>query len=466
MTEESLKARGKQKLEEGLRLQWEALGLSGLTPAEAGKLIERTELGDDYEYEAVLQAWQFGKDASAEEGVPKDGKIAALFLDAGTHITTAFGHLYDPSYIKEALGCLHLAISFARQAPGRECREIELSAAHEVAYAYLTLAEMVGGKQAEDARLVASRYFELQGFLQFQLGEYQKSASSYGTAVHRFRMSSRFEKAVHAAQRRVEALQPLGKSKGAADAQLELAEVMTGAAESGKNLYLQKRAVEALIDAGRLFAELDAEKPSGAGLLMEAGRRAVGILRADRKAEEPAFQRRVLRALGQSRLLYESMGDFDAEDQCHDLASRIRREGFLQSSRLRYASPNFLFSYLLAVVWGYGTRPWRLLPTAVVITLAFWGMYAMAGDLHWMGGSFAGLKTMPYALTALVLSVKALLPTQLLEWMAKVAVLPQIGMGPVSKVLALIESALGLVLAAMAAFSVSRWIKRQLPSGH
>ena len=198
---------------------------------------------------------------------------------------------------------------------------------------------------------------------------------------------------------------------------------------------------------------------------MEAGTKALEILCSFREAATSDFRRKSLRALEQSKTLHESMGDFAEADQCHYIASRLRREGTLRSSRLSYGNPAFLLSLILDVSWRYGTRPWRLLPVAILITVAFWGLYIVSGDLQWMGGSSGAQRTMPYAMTALILSLKAILPAQWIEWIGKVSLLPAIGMGTVSKALAAIESVLGLVISMMVAFSVTRWIKRQLPTG-
>lgn len=464
MTNDSSQRYRQQRRREAIQMQAEALSLCGLPAESVRNLIERTRLRDRQNSPdgLAINVWDFPTDASAELGGPQDSKAAALFLDAGRRFTDAYEFLKNHSDFDHAMDCLHLAIYCAGRSAGPVAREIEQRAAHAIAYACLTLADVEPNDPgARTANEDAARYFELEGFLMLRQGNREGSASAYGNAAYRYRMASRLKEAAQAVIRQQEALPSLAKTGRVAEAKLERAEALFVDARGVSAASTE--AVDALIEAGRNFAEEDSEKLRGADVLLGAGVKGLELLRSNRAQAMPEFQRTLLGALGQAQKLYEGAGDFEKADQCRRLTGQTRREGFLGSSKLGHASPSFLFSSLLDLIWGYGTRPWRLVPTAAFIIGVFWIIYTTAGDLQWNGGPSAGGGRMPYLLTSLILSIKALLPTQLMEWIARITVLPEIKMGAVSKVFAAVESALGLLLATMAGFSVTRWIKRQLP---
>lgn len=277
-------------------------------------------------------------------------------------------------------------------------------------------------------------------------------------------MAERFEESARAADKERASFQALSNTPRAGEALIMRAEMLFAATERGSDRRTQ--AVGALLEAGRLLAKDESERPRAAETLLDAGRKAFDILETNRGSYDPDLQRTVVESLSEARTLYERMGEFEKADESHYLASRIRRKRFRRSGRLGYLDPGFLLSLLLDISWGYGTRPRRLLPSASVVVLVFGALYLFVGDVRWGNGA-TGADYTTRALAALVLSVTALLPAQLMERIATLKLLPPIVVSHVGEVLVFLESAVGLALMAMAAFSLTRWIKRRhLLAGH
>ena len=469
---------------EAKRMLADAFRLSGLSPGVAEDLYGRFQVGNDYSYEYEVPPWQ-----STTQKFDDRSRASIIFLEAGKR----FRRLWN---LEQALRCFHWARWSAWLSEGEEFRKNEISAVHWIAEIYLILSErsingqtysevFINEEQNREANELAARYQELEGHLELKNGDPKKAATAYESASFRYKVAKNFVRSARAAKKEADIRQSLQDVKGAAEALAEEGEAFLKAAQVEPE-WREDR-VYALFESGLLLAKDDEQRGRAADILLKAAKEALQIPEWHQleQAKELAKKMEVMTDFGSSRKvkkrfrvrmtiglpqrgivvysltyssrLYESIGEFTKEDECHYILNQYRRKQYAMG-KLRYLNPLYLFSLILDVLWGYGTRPFRLVPVSLTVMVAFAILYLVCGDVNWSGKLIPRYNSITACLT---LSVTSFAPAQLIDRLTKLYCLPVINVGPISLLFVWIESLLGLAIFSMMIFSISRWFKRR-----
>ena len=456
--------------QEGNRQQAEdalahAIKIAGLSPHEFDRLSLGSEIGDDYTYEYTVPPWRLYGPYRTDPKAP----AAAHFLKSGEHWDAATDST-------KALRCFHWGRWAARAGKGDEYRRIEIRCTHMVAYVHLGRGEDISLSEAEriSAKALFARYTELEGFLELTYGDPHRSAELYGNAAHRYYYTDEYKRLARAYLREAEILQSLGDRKGAVRA----LECRAGylLMNDQADLELRGQGLASMFRAAGLLFGVQGADVNAAEIAREAARLALEESDLRQHAMDafwPSEKERALvperaltmtiisETLNNARKALETAGEFREADQCHALLSRLRRQS-CTAKWWTHAHPIYLFSHLLDFVWGYGTRPLRIIPLFLVTTVMFALLYLLAGDVQWNGEELANSSNWGSRVTAaLALSFSSIIPVHLVQQFSDSEVLSLPEVGTVSLVAVWLESLIGSALLGMLAFWIGRWYRRQ-----
>lgn len=256
---------------------------------------------------------------------------------------------------------------------------------------------------------------------------------------------------------------------------------------SQNNTKLLADAVSALFKSGKVLSKVDGQRGQAADLLLETAIEALqlpewqelekdvvindevgittdfGSLGIKRKLVKlkiklGATQRGTIpESLTLAEKIFKDIGEFSKADHCHYMLSRYRRTKYT-ADKLKRLNPFYLFSLFLDMIWGYGTRPFRLFPFGFAATLAFAVFYFLIGDVNWETGPVTIGNRM---IACVTLSVFSFCPAKIIESISQLKLLPAMNIGSVSLVGVWVENLLGLAFWSMVGFSIIRWFKRQ-----
>jgi len=312
----------------------------------------------------------------------------------------------------------------------------------------------------------AARYQELEGFLELEYGDARTAASLYRSAAHRYWFANEYKRVARAASKEADILESLSDYKGAARAfQIRAHNLLE---ENQTDAELRRQGLASILRSAGLLFRGEREQVEGAEEALEAVQFALKEPKWREHAtwggsfeEDPVNMAIISKTVNRAREIFETTGRFAEADECHVLLSRLRRQNYAETW-LRRAHPIHVFSRLLDFVWGYGTRPLRIVPILVGTIIAFAIFYWIAGDVRWAAQELEKAEMVQPTLTAaLALSLTSIVPVHLIQRMGDVAVLPTLDVGTVSLIAVWLESFLGSVLVGMLAFWVMRWYRRR-----
>jgi hypothetical protein len=474
-----------------------ALSTSNLSWKHCEEIYESERLKKDLDPKInmlELQVWQLG---GADD---QQAKAAHAFFDAGRRFSLAMEFSQVPAgsiderisrgteAFNKALVCLHVALRLAKKSGAPEFRQLEIDTAHAVAYAYLTWSEIFGAlmrRVREDDLSVASRtafsietigggttedeftrtagaYYELAGRFDLKGGRKEEAADAFSAAAHQYAKVSHGASAARVSEEESQLRRKLGDLSGAARALEKQAAYLTDKATAEQRTHFAWDSAAADMRAGRLLAEDALRKVEAAGLIMKGAKLAASQPLNERgvtvylEGSSASADTLILDSLRLAEDLYEEAGRF----QDADFAHRLRRQ-YARTLYKRY-SPVFLFSLLLDAVWGYGTKPGRLLATCLAVIAGFAVAYAALIPAHPVHGlpSDRFRVLMATAWDAVVTSVEAFALGWLVKWREVLGISLDVPTIRSIRYLSWLEAGLGFALLTMAAFVVIRWFRR------
>jgi hypothetical protein len=440
----------------------EALALSGLSWSECEDGFRRARLKGGLD--AKIRSAEVPGSRLGGGDDPRAG-AAKPFLEAGRR----FGHALEAATasgarqngiaraadaLYRAVVALHAALRLAQWSREAPFRDIEQDAAHAIAYTYLTGAELA---DAREAVRLAGLYYELEGRLAAQYDAAERALDAYRNAAHQSARAEDFRNAARLAAD--EYALAAGKGEGArrVEARERQADYLLKAAEGAdpeERSYLVWEAATVLFDVGNLIADQPLRRMESADMI----RRGVDLVLAQPDTDIAVFiddhtvsgRGVAIGAMRKAEGLYEAAGAFRNADALHYARRLFERRA------LPVSSPQFYLSVLLDLVWGYGTRPLRLLASGGVVLIVFAVIYAVA----LIAGAPSGLPAaVAVGRQALMASVRGFVSVPLLRWGEELGFGAGV-LAPPGEYIGRVEGVFGVVLAAMALSMLGRWFRR------
>lgn len=440
----------------------EALTLSGLSWSDCEDGFRRARLEGGLDAKIRLAEVPVSRLGGGDD--PRAG-AAKPFLEAGRRfgraLEAALGSGTRQDGLARAADALHrtvvashAALRLSQWSREARFRDIEQDAAHAIAYSYLTWAALADAREAIG---LAGSYYELEGRLAAEYGAVERGLDAYRNAAHQFARAEDFPTAARLAADEYELATRKGEGARRVEARARQADYLLKAAETAdpeERSHLVWEAATVLFHAGNLIADEPLRRIEAADTI----RRGVELALAQPDTDITVFVdnravsggRVAIDAMRKAEELYEAAGAFRNADALHYAKRRFERRA------LPVSSPQFHLSVLLDLVWGYGTRPLRLLASGGAVLIVFAVIYAMALTV----GAPAGLPTAATVCRqALMASVRGFVSVPLLKWGEELGFRAGMPAAP-GEYVGRVEGVFGVVFAGMALSMLGRWYRR------